>query len=113
MIAFTVPVRTVSEANAHQHWRERQRRAKEHRHTASWMARAALAKAVSIVWPAKVTMTRVSPRELDDDNLAGALKHVRDGIADALGMNDRDPRIHWAVAQRQDSGGYSVEVTIE
>ena len=42
-----------------------------------------------------VLLTRISPRELDDDNLAGALKAVRDGVADALKVNDRDPRVVW------------------
>jgi hypothetical protein len=42
-----------------------------------------------------VRLVRISPRELDGDNLAAALKAVRDGVADALGVNDRDPRVTW------------------
>lgn len=42
-----------------------------------------------------VRLVRVSPRELDGDNLEAALKAVRDGVADALKINDRDPRVEW------------------
>ncbi len=43
-----------------------------------------------------VTLTRVAPRVLDDDNLRTSLKSPRDGVADALGLkSDRDPRIQW------------------
>jgi hypothetical protein len=62
-----------------------------------------------------VTMARVAPRELDDDNLRGALKAVRDGIADAFGVNDRDPRVTWVYGQRRGSTPrtYAVQVDIE
>jgi hypothetical protein len=36
---------------------------------------------------------------LDDDNLAGACKSVRDGIADALMVDDRHPRVRWLTGQ--------------
>lgn len=42
-----------------------------------------------------VRLVRVSPRELDGDNLEAALKAIRDGVADALKINDRDPRVEW------------------
>lgn len=118
MIAFTIPVRTVSEANSHQHWRERQRRAKAQRKHAELVSLRAKhhlgVHKPEFDPPCTVTMTRISPRELDDDNLAGALKHVRDGIADALGINDRDPRVTWATKQRRGPAKtYLVEVTIE
>lgn len=38
----------------------------------------------------KIVITRVSSGTLDDDNLGGALKAIRDGVADALEINDRD-----------------------
>ena len=39
--------------------------------------------------PCVVTLTRISARGLDDDNLQGAFKAVRDSVADALGVDDR------------------------
>lgn len=64
--------------------------------------------------PVVVTMTRIAPRELDDDNLAGAFKSLRDETAKALGCGDsvRDP-IQWRYAQRRDKPGvYGVEISI-
>lgn len=57
-----------------------------------------------------VRMVRLSPGELDSDNLARALKPCRDGVADALGTHDRDPRIEWLPAQEKRRGGYAVRV---
>lgn len=113
MITFALPLKLVSEANAHQHWRVRQKRAKAQRHLAwahvcSWGDRVRL-KLV----PCTVTIIRVAPREIDSDNLVGSAKHVRDGIADALGINDRDPRVEWIV--RQEKGPpktYAVRIEI-
>lgn len=61
-----------------------------------------------------VTLTRIAPRELDDDNLRGATKSCRDGIADALHIDDRDKRVTWCYAQRRGRvKEYGVEITIE
>ena len=45
----------------------------------------------------RVLITRIAPRELDSDNLTSSAKHVRDGIADALAIDDRDKRVEWDV----------------
>lgn len=59
-----------------------------------------------------VTMTRVAPRELDDDNNISALKPVRDQIAKCLGLaSDRDKRVTWVCAQRK--GKPALEITID
>lgn len=136
MISVVLPLRTVSEANSHTHWRARQKRAKAQRTAAKllvfrplvlemkpkpWTNRifrsgpSELAYTKSeLAYPVIVTITRIAPRELDDDNLAGSQKHVRDGIADALGVDDRDPRVTWRYAQRKGAPkAYAVEVTIE
>jgi hypothetical protein len=86
MQATRLALYTRSEANAHEHWRKRQKRAKEQRGLTALFCRTSLAKPPI---PCTVRLTRVAPRALDDDNLAGALKHVRDGVADWLGVNDR------------------------
>lgn len=102
-------LRLVSENNAHEHWRERQKRAKRQRWYAAFKLRD-----VSAYLPCRVRITRIAPRELDDDNLHGACKHVRDGVADALGLkSDRDPRVSWEVAQeRGGKGVYAVRVEV-
>ena len=60
-----------------------------------------------------VVLTRIAPRDLDTDNLASGLKAVRDGVADALGMDDGSSRIEWRYAQeRRKPGEYAVRVGI-
>ena len=110
MISIVIPVRTVSEANAHEHWRKRQRRAKEQRGIVALMLGASHVRPPV---PCVVTITRIAPGKLDDDNLAGSQKHVRDGIADWLGVNDRDPRVKYEYAQRKGKPKeYAVQIEI-
>lgn len=72
------------------------------RHPA-WNAKikGALAPFVSVTVPLRVTMTRVSAGTLDSDGCVSSQKHVRDGIADALDINDRSPLIEWVCLQRR------------
>lgn len=94
-----LPIRTVSTLNLREHWAKRAARAKTHRRTALALARS-LAAGTGL--PAVVTLTRIAPSNgLDGDNLQGALKSVRDGVADAFGVDDRDPRLQWRYAQRR------------
>ena len=50
--------------------------------------------------PLVVTITRVGPRKLDDDNLASACKYVRDQIAANIGVDDGSDQYTWRYAQR-------------
>lgn len=103
---FEVPVRTVSEANGRDHWRVKAKRARTQR-------RAAAALCPGHALPCTVRMVRLSAGELDDDNLRCALKAVRDGIADRLGVDDRDPRVRWEYGQaRCKRGEFGVWVEI-
>lgn len=116
-IIVRIPVLTVSESNSHEHWRHRQRRAKNQRMTTVLMLVGPF-RALRPKLPCVVTLTRISPRALDDDNLRGALKHVRDGVADALGLkSDRDPRVRWEYGQAKEAsdgmGEKAVEVRVE
>ena len=105
MIAIELPLRLVSEANIRCHWSIRARRVKAHRNAAIAVPKAAL--------PCVVTLTRIAPRKLDDDNLRSACKGVRDGISDRLGVADNDPRITWAYGQEKGKPKqYAVRVEI-
>lgn len=42
-----------------------------------------------------IVLTVHSIREMDDDNLAGALKYYRDEVARFLDIDDSDPRVKW------------------
>ena len=91
-------VRTESEANLREHWAKRHRRSKAQREEAYY--RFLHLKPVAATFPKiSVTLTRVAPRKLDSDNLTRSMKAIRDGIADALGVNDGSSRIDWRYAQ--------------
>jgi hypothetical protein len=63
--------------------------------------------------PCVVTLTRIAPRALDDDNLRGALKATRDEVAAWLLVDDRDPRVTWTYAERRGAvREYAVEVSV-
>lgn len=105
MLVIEVPITTVSEANRREHWGAKARRVRHQRTVTRWCCRATPDFAAIRDWVragghATVVLTRLAPRSLDTDNLAGALKAVRDAVADELGLpNDRDPRIEWRVMQ--------------
>ena len=110
MIVY-LPLHTVSTLNAREHWSKRARRAAEHRAVAR-MVLAARVRGLQL--PVQVTLIRVAPRELDLDNLQGSLKSVRDGIADALGVDDRTPLVTWVYQQeRGEPREYGVRVEVE
>lgn len=98
---------------SHGHWSQRAKRAKEQRN----IARMALTPKVSAlkVWQTcDVTITRVAPGTLDNDNLAASAKHVRDGVADALGIDDSDPWVRWRYAQlRGKRGEWAVRIELQ
>lgn len=50
---------------------------------------------------------------MDDDNLAGGCKPLRDAIAESLGVDDGDPRVEWEVEQVQTRGREFVLVRVE
>lgn len=93
-----------SKLNQRVHWSTRAKQAKIERE-AAWYT------VPKFPLPCLVKLTRVGPRELDDDNLAGSFKSIRDGIADRLGVDDRSPAVKYVYAQRK--GPYGVEIDFE
>lgn len=100
MSAICVPLRTVSGLNAREHWRARARRVKAERQAVAAML---WANCMPPAFPCTVLLTRIAPSNgLDDDNLAGALKGVRDEVAKWLGVDDRHSEIvRYRYAQRR------------
>ena len=93
------------------HWRKRHRVGKLER----ILARAKTKKALKRAKPSRgavVTMIRTGPRKLDDDNVSGGFKHIRDGIADALGVDDGSAEVQWKYAQEPGKGGARVEIVL-
>ena len=105
---FEMPLRTISEANAREHWAPKAKRARVQRETARLST---LAMAPYPRPPLTITLTRLGKRTLDTDNLARSFKAIRDGIAEALGIDDGDPRLDWQYGQ-EIAKKYSVRVDI-
>ncbi len=107
--AVTYAIRLTGSQNAREHWRARANRVKSERSTAMVVCRAALTRPKR--WPVVVRLTRIGPRKLDSDNVAGACKATRDGVADWLGVDDGDEsRVRWVYAQERGAYGVRVEV---
>lgn len=108
-LTLRLPIKTES-LNTAQHWRTKARRVQRERGATAAVVRVAPKPKL----PVSVTLTRISPRELDSDNAVGALKHVRDGVADAYDVDDRGPHIRWVYEQRKGAAKeYAVEIRIE
>ena len=60
-----------------------------------------------------ITLTRIGPKAFDSDNNVGALKHVRDGVADALSLDDADPRLTWVYLQDCRERRYAVRIELD
>ena len=112
MIRVELPIHIVSEANMREHFRVVAKRKALHRQTARWHMQCFLRPVPERA--ATITLTRIGPRMLDDDNLASGFKACRDGVADWLGIDDGDKRLTWRYAQRKGPARhYSAEVLIE
>jgi hypothetical protein len=94
--AVRIPMRTGNGLNDRLHHFARARKVKEARGNARMVV---MQRARNWTLPCTITLTREGPGTLDDDNLPGALKAIRDGIADAFGTDDRTPKIQWKYDQ--------------
>jgi hypothetical protein len=112
MVRVELSLQTKSEANMREHWATKARRVKMQRGVVTMALRQhveqleALNGAEVIV----ATLIRVSPRRLDDDNLRGALKAVRDAIAAWVGIDDGSSRWDWRYEQRKGPLGVQIEI---
>ncbi|MGL4651551.1 MAG: hypothetical protein ACRC1H_19245 [Caldilineaceae bacterium] len=106
---IVVPIRTKPGQNAREHWCVRAKRVRHEREVTGW----ALAGATRPALPCVCTLTRLSPAAvpLDDDNLPGSCKAIRDAIADWLGVDDRHADIvrYEYAQQRAKEWGVGVE----
>lgn len=109
---ISIAIRTAPGLNVREHWRARARRVKAERNAVAWALLLSQRpdKAKRPELPCTVRLTRVAPSNgLDDDNLAGALKGVRDQVAEWLGVDDKDrQQVRYVYAQRR--GPWAVEI---
>ena len=103
--AFEFELLVVSEANEREHHMTRAKRAARQRETTLIALTAHLGRLEGPRLRQRegrllVCLTRLSMGRLDDDNLAGAFKHVRDEIARWLGCDDNPGSpVRWSVHQ--------------
>lgn len=109
-----VPIRTRStnHGNGREHWGARTARVRAERRAVRTMLTTQLTPMTDDV---VVTLTRIAPRTLDDDNLRGALKACRDETAAFLGRDDNPKAgIEWRYSQERGAPRqYAVRITIE
>jgi hypothetical protein len=118
MTSVTIPIdgmRLGAALNARVHWSKRAARAKKER--------AVVATVLRCQWmphdegkgpPTTCTLARIAPRMLDDDNLAGAFKSIRDEVAAFFGVDDgpKGP-IAWRYEQRRGAPKeYAVQIAL-
>lgn len=104
-LEWFIPIRTVSQANIHEHWTKTYKRNNSQKKIIQliWQS-----KNPQILLPCIVTFTRLSMKTLDeDDNLRIAFKCIKDKIAELLipglasGRADGDKRIKWNYSQEK------------
>lgn len=97
--------------NARVHWSKRSKAVKAYRHACWALAKQAGLQALPDgelhLW---ITFFPPDRRHRDDDNMIAAFKSGRDGLADALGVDDKRFRIHPWVSD-QTGGVVKVRIT--
>lgn len=110
MQTITVPIRTPNPLNGqHGHWARKAKLRAAQRKAVAWSW---LMSGMPELWTEgmRVRFVRCGPGILDDDNLRGALKAVRDEVAARLGIDDKLPI--WDYAQER-ARAHSVRIEIE
>lgn len=107
VMAVTLPwPPKILSPNARAHWAAKAKAAKAYRAECAWLTKAA---GLHVDWDGTVHLwiTFLAPdrRHRDDDNLIAAFKSGRDGMADALGIDDKRFRVQPWVSDEVVTGG--------
>ena len=114
-IILICKIRLRSAANISEHW-SKARTIRIHQQKHIWSAWKV--QGVDIKLPVLITLTRMAPRTLDDDNLVTAFKSIRDIVADLItpglqpGRADNKEGIKFAYSQEKNKQ-YSIRITLE
>lgn len=103
--------------NARLHWAQQAKLKSVARQSADWFAKAAMPLPVrqhigggDAPIPLKVTFYPPDRRRRDDDNMVASFKSYRDGLADALGVDDRRFRPSYEFAEPEQPGKVEVRI---
>lgn len=102
---------TKSEANLRDRWDTRKRTKTNREAVWMWLRAHHAAKFHSL--PARIKLTRYGKGILDDDNLRPALKAVRDGVAQAFGIDDGNTFYYRWEYDQVKAPHYGVRIEIE
>ena len=106
-----IPIRLPSLANCRMHWRKLASIKKSQR-TATYYYLKKINENIELPkLPLVITITRIGPRKLDDDNLQSACKYVRDEIARYIGTDDGSLLYEWRYTQKKGKYGVDIEIT--
>lgn len=118
MTTITIPIegmRLGAALNARVHWSKRAARARKERTVVAVALRCHRQPMLEPTCPPTTcTLARIAPRMLDDDNLAGAFKSIRDEVAAFFGVDDgpKGP-IKWRYEQRKgEPKQYAMEIKL-
>lgn len=114
-IVIILPIRTINPCNTREHWAVRSKRHASQRYEAYMaMSGGVSFKVLRRRFPhlIRVTLTRIGKRYMDTDGLAASFKAVRDGIAQAFGIDDGADFYEWRYEQ-EIGKEYAVRITIE
>ena len=110
MVQLDLSLQTKSELNQREHWATKARRVKMQRGVVTMALRqyGHVLDELRTAPRVRVLLVRMSPRKLDDDNLRGALKAVRDAVAAWVGIDDGSERYEWHYDQRKGALGVQI-----
>jgi hypothetical protein len=106
-----LPIRTVNTLNKREHWAQKAKRARRERRATMWM----LGSKPRPELPCVVTFTRISPvNRMDSDGIVSSMKHLRDAVAEWLGVDDGQAApVTWVYTphcERGEKGQHAVRV---
>lgn len=105
---------SILSPNARPHWSAKSRAAKQYRNACYLLAHEAGMRGVEWEGTIHLWITYLPPdrRHRDDDNLIAAFKSGRDGLADAMGVDDKRFRIHPYVSTSEYVKGGAVRIVL-
>ena len=109
----SIPIRVVSEANQHEHWRVREKRKKGQQSAVLLVLQSKFPNGKHIRPISHISLTRVIATRghaMDWDNLCGSFKWTIDALAKWLGVNDRELRSVQATQRRGITSAVEIEI---
>lgn len=114
-LVIDVPLRCPNFANQRLHFRVKAKLVAQQRETVTYVLLgvdwSALPKP-SIDEPWQVTLTRLGPRELDDDGVVASLKACRDAIAAFIAVDDKLRNVVRYAYEQEKSKAFGVRIEV-